>query len=241
MKITKNSTIGEIVRTNLKTAQFFENNKIDFCCGGDKTLAEACEKSGIQVDKLLSEIEFLIKNEDLDTKYIEGLSPDALCDYIVKRHHSYIKEKVPFIKQKLNKLCDIHGAKHKELFEIRKLFAGAVYALTVHLQKEEDVLFPKIKSINDNNEHNHKEEIKITNIENIINELKEEHQTEGDRFEKIARLTNNYTTPEDGCNTYEITNRTLEEFEKDLHRHIHMENNILFQKILTFKQELITK
>lgn len=238
MEITKNTTIGEIVRTNFKTAQLFDSHKIDFCCAGDKTLTQACKKSGINVDELLPEIEFLIKNKDWDTKYIEGLSADALCDYIVNRHHNFIKEKVPFIQQKLNKLCDVHGNNYKELLEIRELFNEAAHALNKHLEKEETVLFPKISLLMSLGTYDYKNELIKSDIEHMIKQLKDEHKTEGERFEKISILTNNYTTPDDGCNTYEVTNRTLEEFEKDLHRHIHLENNVLFQKISELNQIL---
>ncbi|MCF8374596.1 MAG: DUF542 domain-containing protein, partial [Bacteroidales bacterium] len=120
MDIKSNISVGEIVRSNFKTAQLFEKNKIDFCYGGEISLSEACEKSNVDINKLIPEIEALVQSSDPDSKYMDSLSLDALSEYIVKRHHSYVAENIPFIKQNLDKLCDVHGSHNLELFEVRE-------------------------------------------------------------------------------------------------------------------------
>lgn len=240
MNIDQNSIVADVVRSNYKTAQLFESNNIDFCCGGNITIEEASRRSGTNVSDLLTGINSLMGQEDKDSKFIENLPLDQLCNYIVERHHSYVNEKTPFIQQKLEKLCSVHGANHPELFEVKSLFDSAAMNLSSHMKKEEEILFPYIKEIV------RAERGKIADIKNMgntldtINDMREEHQIEGDRFRKIMEITDRYTTPADGCNTYEITYRMLEEFENDLHRHIHLENNILFPKAIELEKQLQT-
>lgn len=239
MEIKSDVSVGEIVKANFKTAQLFEKHKIDFCCGGGISLSEACKKSDVDIHKLIPEIEALVQQNDPDSKYMDSLSLDALSDYIVKRHHSYVVETNPFIKQKLNKLCEVHGSHHPELFKIRELFGIMADNLTVHMQKEESILFPYIlKMVRFKNEGvgDAKE---FGNVMEPIDEMNREHLAEGERLVKIAALTNDYTTPPDGCNTYKVTFQTMKEFELDLHRHIHLESNILFKKAIEMEKGII--
>lgn len=238
MGITSGTRIGDIVKINFKTAQVFDKNKIDFCCGGGISLAEACLKSNTDIDLLLPELEALVLMKDPDSNYIDGLALDELCDYIEKRHHSYVSENIPFLQEKLQKLCEVHGANHPELFNIKELFDGAAGNLSAHMKKEELILFPYIRKMTkfQAEKLNPKEE--FGKIRNTIDLMEEEHQTEGLRFEKISSHSNNYTCPPDGCNTFQVTYQTLKDFEQDLHRHIHLENNILFKKAIVLENEL---
>ena len=240
MEIQFNTEVGEIVRINYKTVQLFEKYNIDFCCGGGISLSEACKKSNADQNKLISEIEALIQINDPDSEYIERLGLDELCNYIVKRHHSYVNENIPFLQQKIQKLCDVHGDNHPGLFEIKKLLDEVFSNLTVHMKKEELILFPHINEIMRYQKEGNVNPDEHGMVEKTINELEHEHQAEGERFGRISKLTNNYTIPSDGCNTYEVTFRTLQEFEQDLHRHIHLENNVLFKKALNLEQNLTT-
>jgi len=238
MEITSGTRIGDIVKINFKTAQVFDKNKIDFCCGGGISLAEACLKSNTDIDILLPELEALVLVKDPDSNYIDGLALNELCDYIEKRHHSYVSENIPFLQEKLQKLCEVHGANHPELFNIKELFDGAAGNLSAHMKKEELILFPYIRKMTkfQAEKLNPKEE--FGKIRNTIDLMEEEHQTEGLRFEKISYHSNAYTCPPDGCNTFQVTYQTLKDFEQDLHRHIHLENNILFKKAIVLENEL---
>ncbi|MFH0758156.1 MAG: iron-sulfur cluster repair di-iron protein [Bacteroidota bacterium] len=238
MEINRETRIGDIVKENYRTARIFDRNGIDFCCGGGISLAQACEKSNTDMDALLPELEALLVSSDPDSVYINSLALDELCTYIEKRHHYYIKGQVPFLQQKLSKLCDVHGQNHAELFEIKELFEGAAGNLSAHMQKEELILFPAIRKMMKFNSENKGSNSGFGKLGKIIETLDTEHQTEGERFERISSLSNQYTCPPDGCNTFKITYQTLKDFEQDLHRHIHLENNVLFKKAIVLEQEL---
>ncbi len=237
MQINTNTIVGDIVRSNFKTARLFEKNNIDFCCGGSISVAEACKNANIDPKQLLPEIEQVLMVSDPDSSYIEGLELDELSDYIVKRHHSYVRENIPFLTQKLQKLCDVHGENHPELFEVNKLFGETAGNLTMHMQKEEMILFPYIRNMVKQKQGG-PNTAQLGNVLGPIEVMNLEHQAEGERFEKISTLTNNFTTPADGCNTYQVTYKTLQDFEQDLHRHIHLESNILFKKAIELEKKL---
>ena len=241
MEINTNTSVGEIVKANFKTAQIFDKNKIDFCCGGGISLEEACEKSKVDINQLVPELEALVALNDPNSKYIDGLELNELCDYIEKRHHTYVSENIPFLQVKLQKLCDVHGENHPELFEIKELFDGASKNLSAHMKKEELILFPYIRKMVKYNKEALKAKDEFGKALETIELMHEEHTTEGERFEKISNLTSSYTCPPDGCGTFQVTYQTLKDFENDLHRHIHLENNILFKKALILETELINK
>lgn len=239
MELNANAIVGEVVKINYRTAEIFEKEGIDYCCGGNISIADACNNQGADSSKLLSNLQQVLDTDDADSKYISQLAIDLLADYVVQRHHSYVSEKSVFIQQKLAKLCEVHGNHHPELFEIKELFDGAVGNLTAHMKKEELILFPYIKRMIASQKQGSIEASALGNILDPINVMMAEHDVEGERFRKLRQLSNNYLTPDDGCGTYEVTNRALEDFEKDLHRHIHIENNILFPKALQLEAELL--
>ena len=242
MNISPESSIGDVVKLNFKTAQIFKANNIDYCCGGSKTISEACREVGANPVQLIKELETLAASSDPDSEYINNLSLAELCDYIVKRHHSYVHNSIPVLKKNLEKICEVHGKHHSELLKIRDMFDSSAGELTMHMQKEELLLFPFIKRL---------ELAKKTNapapsdsfgsLFSQIEKMIAEHQIEGDRFFEISKLSNNYQLPEGGCTTYEVTLKQLENFAEDLRRHIHLENNILFPKSEELENEFIRK
>ena len=239
MNISPDTQIGEVVKLNFKTAPLFQANNIDFCCGGDKTISEACIESGVEPAVLIQELKKIAESVDPDTEYINSLKYDELIDYIIKRHHVYVRNNIPFIQKNLEKLCQVHGSNHPELFEINKLFNETAGELTMHMQKEEIMVFPYIKKLVKAKEENTQmQKAPFGSISSPIAMMIAEHETEGRRFEKIAELANDYALPSDGCTTYKVTLNHLSNFEDDLHRHIHLENNILFPGALTLETEL---
>jgi regulator of cell morphogenesis and NO signaling len=150
-----------------------------------------------------------------------------------------VEEKLPILKQYLHKLCQVHGERHPELFEINEEFSQSAGELAAHMKKEEFILFPHIRKMVMTRKD--KTQLDVPNfgtVQNPVQMMMDEHTTEGDRFEKIAMLSNKYTPPADGCNTYRVTYALLNEFEEDLHLHIHLENNILFPKAIEMEREL---
>ena len=231
MKITSATPVGEVVKTNFKAATTFQTNKIDYCCNGNQTISEACQKAGIDVEQLTKQLEEILQDSDPDTEYINNLELSALADYIVNRHHAYVQKNIPFLKQNLDKIADVHGASHPELAQVRDEFYESAGELTMHMQKEELLLFPYVKNMEEaKKENKNLPSPPFGKVANPIAAMMAEHENEGERYERISELTNNYQVPADGCTTYEVTLKQLADFEKDLHRHIHLENNILFPK-----------
>lgn len=229
--------IGEYVAEDYRTAAVFSKYKIDFCCNGGRSIDEACQKKGLDTNQLLDELHTVLNNNGNQAIDYKSWPLDLLIDYIEKKHHRYVEEKIPVIRQFLDKLCRVHGERHPELFKINELFTGSAGDLAAHMKKEELVLFPFIKKM---------VQAQLTNgsierphfgiVENPIAMMKEEHDNEGERFRRIADLTNNYNPPSDACNTYRVTFAMLNEFEQDLHLHIHLENNILFPQAIKLEQ-----
>lgn len=239
MENTREKTISEIVANDYRAAQVFKNHSIDFCCKGNRSVAEACEEKNIDANKLLEEIEQVKQDKPSSTTDFKKWPLDLLADYIEKTHHRYVEEKLPILKQYLQKLCQVHGDRHPELFEITEEFNMSAGELAAHMKKEEFILFPYIRKMAKSQEG--KTPLSAPNfgtVQNPVQMMMDEHTTEGDRFEKISKLSNKYTPPADGCNTYRVTYALLKEFEEDLHLHIHLENNILFPKAIEMEKEL---
>ncbi|MCB9203089.1 MAG: iron-sulfur cluster repair di-iron protein [Flavobacteriales bacterium] len=240
MTITEKSIVGEIVADNYKTASIFKSNNIDFCCKGNRSIAEVCEKQEINTKELIDSLIESANTTDSGSSDFNSWSLDLLIDYIEKKHHAYVEQKIQEIIPFLTKVTTVHGGRHPELHEINKLFTEASQELTQHMKKEELILFPFIKQLENAKKNNQTaENPHFGTVENPIEMMKYEHDTEGERFRKIAQLTDNYTPPQDACTTYKVTFLMLQEFEEDLHHHIHLENNILFPKAIELEKKVV--
>jgi len=230
--------IGQYVADDFRTAAIFSKYKIDFCCNGNRTIEEACDKKGIDSNLLMDELNQVLNSKGAETIDYKSWPLDLLAEYIEKKHHRYVEEKTPVLRQFLDKLCRVHGERHPELFKINELFTASAGELASHMKKEELILFPFIKKmVNAKLEDQTVQSPQFGTVENPIAMMMEEHDNEGARFREIDALTNNYTPPADACNTYKVTFAMLEEFEKDLHLHIHLENNILFPEAIKLEQQ----
>ncbi|MEO5941876.1 MAG: iron-sulfur cluster repair di-iron protein [Ferruginibacter sp.] len=239
MNNLKEKMIGEIVAEDYRTASVFKNYGIDFCCHGNRSIEEACVPQKINREKLVSELKEITKQRPQITSDFQSWPLDLLINYIEKKHHRYVKSQLPVLQEYLEKLCKVHGDKHPELFEIKELFANSSTEFMVHMQKEEKVLFPFIMKMADQNtEKNLSVNAAFGSVAMPISSMMHDHDTEGERFRKIKELSDNYTTPDDGCNTYRVAYSLLQEFENDLHLHIHLENNILFPKAIEMEAGL---
>lgn len=232
MTLIEKNTIGEYVAQDFRTAAVFTKYGIDFCCRGNRSLTEVCAKNELKEADLLQELNTVLASKNDSGIDFKSWPLDLLTDYIEKTHHRYVVEKTPVLLQFLDKLCRVHGSNHPELFEINELFTGSTQELALHMKKEEQILFPFIREmIVATKTHETIDQPHFGTVNNPIAMMMDEHDNEGVRYRKIAALTNNYTPPEDACNTYKVTFSMLEEFEQDLHKHIHLENNILFPKV----------
>jgi regulator of cell morphogenesis and NO signaling len=231
MNLQEISTIGDFVARDFRTAAVFSKYHIDFCCKGQRTIDEVCAKENINEADLLKEINTVLASKNDSGIDFNSWPLDLLIDYIEKIHHRFVEEKTPVILHFLDKLCSVHGNNHPELFEINQHFKDSAQELASHMKKEEFILFPFVREMmNATKSHKSIGKPIFKTVKNPISVMMEEHDAEGERFRIISALSNNYTSPEDGCNTYQVTFAMLKEFEDDLHKHIHLESNILFPK-----------
>ncbi|WP_320020120.1 iron-sulfur cluster repair di-iron protein [Labilibaculum manganireducens] len=236
--ISQETHIGDIVRSHFQTVKIFDDHQIDFCCGGKQSILEACIKRSIDPNKVIQQLEEAIK-EPANTPEFDKMPLAKLILYIKENHHAYVREQIPILSKFLNKIEQVHGSKHPEIEVVNAHFKESVKQLTEHMGKEETELFPLIEKLlklkngrqSDSSSH------KIT-AEKSISLLIQEHENEGARFEEISRLTLNYQPPKGACNTFCATYESLLAFEKDLHRHVHLENNILFPKAIKLEQDI---
>ena len=231
MTLVETNTIGEYVAQDFRTAAVFTKYGIDFCCRGHRSIEEVCAKNELNETHLLEDLNTVLASKNDSGIDFNSWPLDLLIDYIEKTHHRYVLEKSPIIIQFLDKLCNVHGSNHPELFEVNELFKGSTAELALHMKKEETILFPFIKKMmGATKSHETINQPNFETVRNPISLMMDEHDNEGVRYRAIAALTNNYTPPEDACNTYKVTYAMLQEFEQDLHKHIHLENNIAFPK-----------
>ncbi|MDT0293831.1 iron-sulfur cluster repair di-iron protein [Mesonia ostreae] len=241
MTISKDQHVGELVAQDYKLAQIFKDHKIDFCCNGDRSLSDVCEKKNISTDSLIKKLENAAAQKGQENINFDAWPLDLLADYIEKTHHRYVEKQSVVLKAYLDKLCKVHGNQHPELHEIKTLFNDSTGELAAHMKKEELILFPFIKKMNTAKETQQEmPKASFETVENPIEMMMHDHDAEGERFRKIAELSNDYTPPEDACQTYRVTFSLLEEFENDLHKHIHLENNMLFPKAIALEKESLT-
>ncbi|MBL4709284.1 MAG: iron-sulfur cluster repair di-iron protein [Flavobacteriales bacterium] len=239
MNITENDIVGELVAKDYRMASIFKLEGIDFCCRGNRSILEVSAHNKIEPEKLIAKLNSVTTKEIGATDY-DTWPVNLLADYIEKKHHRYVEEKITEIKPYLAKIIDVHGGLHPELEKIQKLFLASAGELTLHMKKEELVLFPFVrKMIKYKQDGKLIEPSNFGTVGNPIAMMKEDHDNEGVRFRKIAELSNNYAMPSDGCNTFQVTYALLKEFEEDLHLHIHLENNILFPKALEMERQLV--
>jgi regulator of cell morphogenesis and NO signaling len=224
-------TIGEFVAEDYRTAEVFEKYGIDFCCGGKVVLSTVCREKGIDLDDILREIAVagsapLGRSHDYAAWDLSFLS-----DYIVNVHHAYLWENLPQIAAYVHKVAQVHGTNHPEVIEIAAIFDRIATDLDAHLRVEEEVLFPTIRKVEAAGKTGAVPDPKdLDTIGVSLEKLIREHDKVGEAVHAIRRLSNDYALPSDACNTFMVTYQKLKEFEDDLHKHVHLENNILFPK-----------
>ena len=232
MIVKEENTVAEVVVNNIKAAHIFKKHGIDFCCGGGITLEKACAKNNANFDNLKAEIEALNNTTSKSYNY-DKWELDFLIDHIVNIHHAYVEESIPILLAYANKVAKVHGHHYTEVVKINNLVEEVVKELAAHMKKEELILFPYIKKqVKALKEGVKPEKPHFGSVNNPINMMEDEHTGAGDILEEIAKLSNNYTAPKEACNTFKALYSKLEEFEQDLHQHIHLENNILFPKAI---------
>ncbi|MFZ1749985.1 MAG: iron-sulfur cluster repair di-iron protein [Saprospiraceae bacterium] len=231
-------TIGDMVSENIKYSHVFKKYGIDFCCGGGVTIQKACQKGNIDIEKLMADLKSVEENV-LPSQNYNNWSMDFLCDHIINTHHQYVREGLSLLKVYGEKVAKVHGDKAPELIRIHQLIEILAAELISHMHKEEQILFPFIKSMVDAGRHDRKLPTPpFGSIDHPIHMMEDEHEVAGDILKEISSISNKFTPPIWACNTYKALFSKLDEFEQDLHIHIHLENNILFPKAKMLEQKL---
>jgi regulator of cell morphogenesis and NO signaling len=236
MENLKDKQIGQVVAEDYRTAQVFREFKMDFCCGGTKSIENACIERNVDLHEVITALEGLGKDGTRDDNY-NNWSLDFLVDYIINNHHQFTRNKLPEISFYAQKVATVHGSRHPELIEIHKEFEKLSEEMMSHMDKEEAVLFPFIKKLV-SGDINQTDKFKVGSAANPIAMMEHEHDEAGESLAKIRELSDDFTLPEDACATYRVLFESLEGFEKEMHKHVHLENNILFPKALQLERRM---
>jgi len=233
MSLTTQTTVRELAVTVPGATRVFEQLGIDYCCGGNRTLADACQKSGAALEETVRRLEAArqaFSQSDKSAKW-QSESLAALAAHIVDTHHQFTRQELARLEKLLEKVCSRHGETHTELEELRNTFQHLKQDLIPHMLKEEQVLFPYVAQMEEAlSEQRARPEPFFVTVRNPVRMMMSEHDTAGDLLGEMRRITNGYLAPPDACISYQTLYQALQEFEADLHQHIHLQNNILFPR-----------
>ena len=228
-----NQSVGQFVRQNPSCARVFERLQIDYCCGGKITLAQACEKRGINPQEVLNQ---LSEHEDQQIGELvdaDALSLTELCDHIETTHHAYLKTELPRLDAMTEKVARVHGNKDNRLHRMREAFVALRTELEPHMMKEERILFPIIRQLETSTE---RQEFHCGSVANPIRQMEFEHNHAGDALAVLRESTDGFVPPEWACNTYRAMLDSLKRLEANMHQHVHKDNNVLFPKAIEREQ-----
>jgi len=239
MTLMTAKTVREIAVENPAATRVFERFGIDYCCGGNQALEEACRRAEVPFDEVIDSLEMEEETaraaQQVHDWQVEPLN--ELILHIKNTHHKYTREETVRLTALLQKVCSVHGKNHPELFEIQSTFGDLAQELATHLMKEEMVLFPYIVRMEE--AVIQKEPLlpaPFGRIENPVAMMEHEHDSAGNALRSIRKASRDFTPPADACVSYQTLYRALAAFEADLHQHIHLENNILFQRAIAMER-----
>jgi regulator of cell morphogenesis and NO signaling len=230
---TAEKTVRELALEIPQAARIFESLGIDYCCGGAKPLGEACQAVGVPASQVLAMLEEARqKNEPSPDRDWQTARLTELITHIVSTHHAYLQQELPRIGNLFTKVCAAHAARHGELREMQSVFAALADELRAHLMKEEQILFPYLVQ----QERGESPHACFGSVQGPIRMMMFEHDSAGEALRRLRTLSSNYALPADACLSYGKLYEALRGLEADLHRHIHLENNILFPRAIATEQ-----
>lgn len=243
MENLRETTLAELVTQRTGAAVVFEKYQLDFCCKGKRSLADACASQGLDVSKVASELESVFgKQGDDSAERFQRLPLDQLADYIVAEHHAYVRQMIPLITAHVLKVADRHGRNNQNLVTIAERWQELAEELTQHMYKEEHILFPYIKQLVDADQTRYPSSFPTKPfVTDPIRVMELEHDRAGELMAEMRELSNQFTPPLIACTTYRLSFRELQEFEQDLHQHVHLENNLLFPKAKQLEAQLLAE
>ncbi len=231
--ITAETTVGDIVRDTPSRARVFENLGIDYCCGGKKPLAEVCQTKHLDPATVIAMLNAL----DATPATASPANPGAmglaeLCDHIEFVHHGYLKEELPRLDFMTRKVAAVHGEHEPRLLEVRRVFETFNAEMTTHTQEEDETVFPAIRQLE---AANGDKAAVASGLKATLAKLEAEHDSAGAALDQFKALTDSYTPPDWACNTFRALYDGLAQLEKNMHQHVHKENNVLFPRVLAVK------
>ena len=232
MEYIEGATVAELAASSLNAVRIFEKYGIDYCCGGKRSLEEACRRKGQSADLLQQELEIAFRTKPAQENDWNGAPLHALIEHIVAVHHGYLRRELPAIQARLEKVYRVYNQRYGPTLEgIPEVFAGLRGELEPHMRKEEAILFPAIRRIESAIDSGKPlPRMPFGNIANPIRMMESEHDHAGTTLQRIREITRNFETPGYACVTYRALMSGLAELETDLHMHIHLENNVLFPR-----------
>lgn len=228
MENLEQQRLADIVTQLHSSASVFEKFKLDYCCKGKRTLAQACEEQHISLEEVVGEIGKLDRSRKTSHSFFTDMKPEELSRYIVDRHHDYVKQAIPAILYHLEKVYHKHGERYPYVAEVYTRFRRVAAEMENHMMKEERILFPMM------------DRLPVLQKEQVmapIQVMEAEHDEAGALMEQIREITSDYTAPDDACTTHRLMIDELKMFEEDLHQHVYLENHLLFPKAIELAGE----
>jgi regulator of cell morphogenesis and NO signaling len=239
MTATLDMTIRDIVTNDFRTAAVFQRHGIDFCCKGNRSVQDACRTTDVSVEEVLREIGAATATPPTANVRFNTWDLSTLVSYIVGNHHAFVRQAMPILLTHTKKVAAVHGGDHPELAEVARLFADVMQEMTAHMLKEEQVLFPFIVDMEQAfHGAGRLPSPPFGTVRSPIRMMEIEHESAGDAMARIRSLTSDYAVPDGACTTYRVCLQELEAFERDLHEHVHLENNLLFPKAIALESTL---
>lgn len=224
--ITPETPIGEIVRSTPASARIFEKLHIDYCCGGKKPLADVCDAKKLDTATVVAMLSTLDTAPTAFQRDPDAMTLSELCDHIQEKHHAYLQEELPRLEFLTRKVAAVHGGHEPRLLVLRQVFEGFNAEMTSHTEEENQTVFPAIRKLEQGKQS------ALANVRAICKKLEHEHDRAGAALELFNQLTDAYTPPDWACNTFRTLYDSLAHLEKDMHQHVHKENNVLFPKAI---------
>jgi regulator of cell morphogenesis and NO signaling len=216
-------TLGDLVTERPARARVLERAGLDYCCKGRRSLADASAAAGLDTAALAAELAAVDDDTDVD---VDRLDPVGLIEHILATHHAYLHEELPLLDALAVKVEGAHGGRHPELHDVARLVRELRADLEPHLAKEEQVLFPAIRAVRGGTG-----EAPAGPLTAPITVMRAEHDRAGELLEALRRAASGFAVPDDGCASYRSLYERLEHLEADTHRHVHLENNVLFPAV----------
>lgn len=233
--ILEEMTVGQLVAEHPQRARVFERWGIDYCCGGKRRLSAACASKGADLSEVLQALKHIENSASSSGESLLQMPLTDLCDDIERTHHDYLRAELPRLHSLLERVANRHGENHPEMVQVLSLFGGFRAELELHMRKEEVILFPLIRQLD---EATSPIAAHCGSVSNPIRVMEDEHSHAGDALEQMRVLTDGFMPPEGACNTFRVVLSSLEQLEADMHLHVHKENNVLFPRAIERETQL---